>query len=456
MLNSKPINPAPVVQLNNGNIMSLDSAFHKEQQNSIITKTSISNLSTVFGNSVATVDFQISPHTSMDKCNFAVIELDLQLLGKTTGSLFGPVWNLIDHIDYMLESKTVDTLYGENIFQELSYMDSNQLATMADALGYNKDDFFFPGSDSLIIDTTTIIKRFIPLLKGPLTSDINWKAIKSSLTVRVYFKKYADISEAGNTNNSFPTANDKNIVLVNTQLTMCGVIYPSEVTNDIISNHYINKEYIAPVFGRRIGIFNIGNSLNTATGPKTVELSQFKGTFSNISFFCKLQNNLIENSYQSKLNAPIPIVTPSTVPITTVVSRTGAYPWVQLKYSPDSFKVENIVFLDSQGSVAEFTALNSGIFIKSGFNISDESPFNSTYSIYNLDFSDKMGGENGDIALNVCKNGSKFIDGLYSLQLYFPSSISAVGFDTSINLYVTALQECSLVSRNGKLDFIRH
>lgn len=458
MLNSKAINPSPAVELDNGNVMSLSSAFHKEQQSTIITKTSISNLSNVFGNTQTQVDYQITPHTSIDKCNFAVIELDLECLGKSTGSLLGPVWNLIDHIDYLINSKTVDTIYGANLFQELSYLDSNQLAIMAQALGFDPEDFYFPANDSLIGNTSTVIKRFIPLLKGPLTTDINWKAVKSTMTIRVTFKKLSDITTAGAAANSFDiVANPTDSIrLSNTQLTMAGVVYPAEITNSIITDHYTNKNFVAPVFGRRTGIFNLGNSLDTSASPKTVELSQFKGTFSNISFFCNLQNNLIENSYQSKLNAAIPTVSNGSIPSYLVINKTAAYPWVNLKYSPNSFMIENIVLLDSTGSVGEFTAQNSGTFIKSAFDIPDQSPFNSTYSIYNLNYSDNIGGMDGDFSDNAPKSGSRYIDGLYNLQLYFPNNISAVTFDANVILNVVALQECSIVVRNGMLDYIRH
>ena len=453
MLNSKAINPSPAVQLNNGNVMNLNSAYHKEQQSTIITKTSISNLSNVFGNTVTQVDYQITPHTSIDKCDFAVIELELECLGNDTpnAGLLGPVWHLFDHIDYMINSKTVDTIYPENLFQELSYIDSNQLSIMAQALGYDPTSLFFPGNDSLIGNTSTSVKRFIPLLKGPLTSDINWKAVKSTMTVRVFFKKQSDVITCGASQNSLVS-----ISLSNTQLTLGGVVYSPEVTNQIIDDHYSGKNFVAPCYGRRYGLFNLGTSLNTSTSPKTVELSQFKGTFSNISFFCKLQNNLTENSFQSKLGGAISTISNNSLPVEYVIDKNATFPWINLKYSPNSFNIDNIVLLDSTGSVGEFTAQNSGLFVKSGFDISDQSPFGSVYSIYNLNYSDNLGGMEGDFNLSAPISGSRYIDGLYNLQLYFPSSISGVTFDANVLLYVLALQECNIIVRDGKLDFVRH
>lgn len=451
MLNSKSVNPQPAVKLDNGNVMALSSAFHKEQQSTIITKTSISNLSNVFGNTTSQVDYQVTPHTSIDKCDFAVIEMDLEVTGTATGGLVGPVWNLVDHIDYLIGSKTVDTMYGENLFQELSYIDSNQLAIMAQALGITVEDFYFPANDALIGVTATSLKRFIPLLKGPLTTDINWKAVDSTFTVRVFFKKLSDVITAGAAANSLVDIN-----LDATQLTMAGLVYSPETTSEIIEQHYNGKNFVAPVFGRRLGIFNLGTTLNTATSPISVELSQFKGNFMNISFFCKLQNNLIENSMQSKLNAAIPVVLNGSTPSHFVVNRSGAYPWVNLKYSPDSFKIDNVVLLDSSGGICEFTAQNTGLFVKSGFDIPDKSPFGATYSIYNLNFSDCVGGNDGDFSENGPKNGVRYIDANYSLQLYFPSSIASTLFDTNVQLYVTALQECSIIVRDGKLDYVRH
>lgn len=406
----KIIDPDPVVALNSRTNIPVESLTHHDSETCVLRVPNSGDISNIFGTNSSTLDFIIGYGGASDLDTVDQLALCFTCAasagaGNTSLNFLG----LIEHIEFQANGQLLDSIFSQNLIDELQLLPSEVLQSIGPGIGLQTQDVGASSTymrPNVVLAPSAVYKFQLPIFNSVFTCPgFSPRAVSDQLRIRVFFNPgtYAQMS------NSAKAATT--VTCTKAELLLSGRKYSSALRT-IKDAERAGKKQVLPTMIRRY--YSKTQGTLTANQEQTESVSFLNGRFVSASFW---------------LSKPVnPTIPESLYQVDATNSLTQS-----------SFNLDKLTLVDSQGRPcswvdgldADFQRLALG-----SYQLDNQAHTIMRHYIFSFA---------SDLSEEYWTNSTKMdrkIDGLYNLR-YTPDANFYTG--GPVTLYGAALQAASLV-----------
>ena len=464
--------PVTNVALSNNQVVPIETASIKSQEQAVAVFTSQSNFSNIFSTNDSKLDFSIPPNTSsIHQCEKISLMLELQATypaaqADPNAYQLPPVHTFINRLELRCNQNLEDTIWSESFFMEKMFDTEEDLANDAIVELFDPVDFSlskqFPAlyvnqTGATTDATVQNFRVFLRIRPSYLTSKgYLWPTVKDINTLRFFFKPLSQINVTTSTNNL-----DK-LVLTNAELYCSGIKYSDDELSSLLANDYKNT-FICQTMFRRYNISDLVIDTNTLIS-NNLPTSFMRGRFLCVAFFIQQKNAKGEQCIQYRLTSATPNPGVQGVISSVQPKAFASEPNLNLvtkgynySYIPDSLSIDTFQFLDSSSNPVYVSDIRGDMLRNVISNSNSQSDYLFNYAIYPFMFTSEP---QQDYFLQHASSGSKFIDGLFALRYKTKYNINGLTDESAVPLRFNSigcgLQLGHVEITNGSTKFVRY